>query len=254
MSKKKLDYGKIKQRIMDIGLKTGVGHIASALTLVRPLCRMYNQSPDYIHIVSKGHGVLAQYVILNELGILPDEVLDTYYQDGGLSEHSTLSKKYGIYASTGSLGHGLGIGIGYAIANPDRLVVVYMSDGELDCGPTLSSLKIANKLKLNNIIVVVDHNRLQAFSESRREDLNLFSHNWFQTFNGTKGEAWGDIAGTMESHYTKVTQEVYDIWMKEYPVIDKRDKELDAQVETLTKERNKKFKLLEEQREDEQRD
>ena len=213
---KKLDPAKIKKRIMDIGLKTGAGHIASALTLVNPLCDIYNKWPDNVIIISKGHGVLAQYVILNELGKFPDKLLDTYYQDGGLSEHSTLDQKHGVYASTGSLGHGLGIGIGYAIADPDNLVIVFLSDGELDCGTTLASFKIINKLELNNIMVIVDHNRLQAFSEHDQR----YMVPRYQTYNSVKGEAWGDISNTMKSHYVKVTQEIYDTWMKEFPIVD----------------------------------
>lgn len=200
---------------MQIGLKTGCSHIASALSCVNVLVDTYNGKPNSIIILSKGHGALAQYVILNELGRLPDKVLDTYYQDGGLSIHSTLMPEYGVYASTGSLGHGLGIGIGYAIANPDKLVFVIMSDGELDCGSTLASLRILSKLKLKNILPIVDRNDWQAFSEF--EELKLP----FRYYYSVKGEGWGKLENTLKSHYTKVDKKLFKIWNKNFPKIEK---------------------------------
>lgn len=215
---KKLNPAKIKERIMKIGVKTGCSHIASAMSLVDVLCTHYNARPDDIYIVSKGHGVLAQYVVLNELGKLPDKVLETYYQNGGLSLHSTLMPEYGVYASTGSLGHGLGIGIGYAIANPKTLVVVFMSDGELDCGSTLESLRIIQKLKLKNILPVIDHNGWQAFSQFDESTMDFM----YKKFYSVKGEGWGKLENTLESHYTKVDKKLFKIWEENFPQIEKR--------------------------------
>lgn len=217
---KKLDPLAIRKRIMDIGLKTGCGHIASALSCVDPLCKTYEQAPNGIVILSKGHGALAQYVILNELGKISDSELESYYQDGGLGGHATLNKKQGIYASTGSLGHGLGIGIGYALANPKKGVVVILSDGECDEGSTLECIRIIQKLDIRNIMTVIDVNGHQGFSESYEDLLPLYPVGngkalpW--RFYATKGEGFGHLEDTMDSHYQKVTQELYDIWMKWY--------------------------------------
>lgn len=213
-----IDPAKIKKRIMDIGLKTGVSHIASALSCTNVLCDTYNACPDDIIIVSKGHGVLAQYVILNELGRLPDEVLDTYYQDGGLSCHSTLMPEYGVYASTGSLGHGIGIGIGYAIANPEKKVFVIMGDGELDCGNTLESLRIMLKLDLTNLLPIVDQNDWSAFDKFDEKTVRLM----YRTYYSTKGEGWGKLENTLASHYAKVDKKLYKIWKKNFPAIEKK--------------------------------
>ena len=155
---KLLNPKKIKDRIMEIGYKTGASHVASAMSCVNLLCDIYNKWPEAIVILSKGHGALALYVILNELGKLPDNILRTYYKDGGLPVHSTLNKEYGIMASTGSLGHGLPIGIGYAIANPDKLIIVILGDGELEEGSTLESFQIINRLFIKNILPIVDVN------------------------------------------------------------------------------------------------
>ena len=143
---RQLNPGKIKNKIMKIGHKTKASHVASAMSCVNLLCDVYNKWPEAIVILSKGHGALAQYVILNELKRLPSSILDTYYKDGGLSVHSTLDREHGIMASTGSLGHGLAIGIGYAIASPEKLVIVILGDGELEEGSTLESFQIINRL------------------------------------------------------------------------------------------------------------
>lgn len=214
----KLDNKKIKDRIMEIGYKTQCGHVASAMSCVNVLCDIYSSFPDEIVILSKGHGALAQYVILNELGKMPDKVLDTYYKDGGLSGHCTLAPEHGIYASTGSLGHGLGIGIGYAIAQPDKKVIVVMSDGELDEGSTMEALRIMEKLKLENLLTVVDVNDLSAFG-----DASIVSFVIPRYYYSVKGEGFGkEFEGKLASHYTKVTKKVYRSWKKNSKLIEKK--------------------------------
>lgn len=227
---KQLDPFKIKKRIMDIGLATGCGHVPSALSIVSVLCDTYNTNPDAIIIVSKGHGVLAQYVILNELGKLPDEVLDTYHKDGGLSEHSTYMSEYGVYASTGSLGHGLGIGIGYAIANPKKQVIVIMSDGELDEGSTLESLRIMLKLNVSNLLPVVDVNGYQGFSKFDPNTLRLLFKSYYSIKGESLGEKWED---KVDAHYAKVDQETYDHWMNVAPGVEAQRAELKKQANIL---------------------
>lgn len=204
----KLDLKTVQNKIMEIGLKTGAGHIASAMTVSDLLVTIYNQSPEAIVILSKGHGVLAQYVCLNLLGKIPTKILDTYYTDGGLSGHATLNKKYGLYASTGSLGHGLAIGIGYAIASPKKRIVVVLGDGECEEGSTLESFKIIQRLKVKNIIPVIDINGWKGFEEAREDLLPLNAMKWFSV----KGKNWGELEDTLDSHYKKVDQDLFNRW------------------------------------------
>lgn len=201
----KLDRNKIKKRIIEIGYRTGCQHVASALSCVDVLCSIYEMPVPKIVILSKGHGVLAQYVILNEMGKLPSKLLETYYTDGGLSGHATIDVKHGVYASTGSLGKGLSIGIGYAIANTKKLVIVVLGDGELDEGSTLESLRIIQKLKIKNILAVVDYNGWQGFS--RFCDIVPAG---IRPYYSVKGEGLG-VDGTLQSHYTKVNEQIYNI-------------------------------------------
>lgn len=206
----KLNLKKVQKRIMEIGLNTGCGHIASAMSVSECLTIIYNQSPEAIIILSKGHGGLAQYVILNMLGKLPNEVLETYYKDGGLSGHATINKNYGIYASTGSLGHGLAIGIGYAIGNPDKKVVVVLGDGECEEGSTLESFQIIKRLKIKNIIPVIDVNGWKGFEEVNETSLPANSMKYYSV----KGKGWGELEDTLASHYAKVDDKLFKLWRK----------------------------------------
>ena len=231
----KLNPKKIKDRIMQICHDTGAGHAASAMSCVNVLVDLYNNWDDEIIILSKGHGVLAQYVILNELGKLPDEVLDSYYKDGGLSGHATLMPEYGIYASTGSLGHGLGIGIGYAIANPNKKVAVVLGDGELQEGSTLEALRIMQDLKINNLLPIVDVNDWQGFKETRR-GIVLFQ---YREYFSIKGEGFGDgIENTLSSHYAKVDNDILREWQENSAKIERARLDRIAEYEKKLKKQN----------------
>jgi transketolase len=205
MPKKKLDREKINQRILEIG--KGKGHVPSALSCVELLCTVYEQTKkNDIVILSKGHAALAQYVILNELGRLPDDVLATYGEDGGLSEHSTYMPEYGVFASTGSLGHGLAIGMGYAIAYPKRLITVVLGDGEVDEGSVMEAFKIMVDLELPNCSTVIDANGTAGF---RFTPLTRFQiQKGMYTirpgeYHNINGKGWGKEQGTIAGHYQK---------------------------------------------------
>lgn len=210
ISEKKIEKftKKVQNRIMEIGLKTGCGHIASAMTVSGVLCKVYLQSPNSIIILSKGHGALAQYVILNELGKLPTKVLNSYYKDGGLSGHATLNKKYGIHASTGSLGHGLAIGIGYAIANPRKKIIVVLGDGECEEGSTLESFQIIKRLQIHNIIPIIDVNGWKGFESVDEANLPRNAMRWYSV----KGDKWGELENILKSHYSKVDDNLFKLW------------------------------------------
>ena len=115
---------------------------------------IYNEllRPQDVFILSKGHGALAQYVVLESLGEMN--------LDGVLPGHPDLGGP--IRASTGSLGHGLGIGVGMAYAEhlkgSEGRVYVLMSDGELQEGSTWEAAQMAANLKLDNLVMFVDAN------------------------------------------------------------------------------------------------
>lgn len=153
-------------------------HIGSALSVVDILSVLYtkflnitpqsysNDNRDIL-ILSKGHAGIAVYAILAELGFFDKRKLKTYYQNGSvLSGHVSHKGVPGIEFSTGSLGHGLAVGCGYALGAKlnkiKKKVFVICGDGELDEGSNWEAIANASKLKLNNLILIIDKNNMQA--------------------------------------------------------------------------------------------
>jgi len=171
------------------------GHIASAFSLVEILRVLYDeilrydpQNPTWPArdrcILSKGHGCLALYAILADKGFFPQSELWKFCKsDGILGGHPERGKVPGVEASTGSLGHGLSIGIGLALnAGRDRSghrVFVIVSDGESNEGSVWEAALCAGKHKLSNLTVLVDYNKCQSYGTTF-EVLNLepFADKW----------------------------------------------------------------------------
>ena len=163
-------------------------HIGSALSCVDILTVLYfkilninPQSPLAENrdrfILSKGHAASALYATLALKGFFSEEILDTYCQDGGkLPGHSTKGCVPGVEVSTGSLGHGLPMGVGMAIAAKNDgkkyRIFVLMSDGECEEGSVWEAAMLASHHKLDNLIAIIDYNKLQAFGRTN-EVINL---------------------------------------------------------------------------------
>jgi transketolase len=123
-------------------------------------------------ILSKGHAGAALYVTLAERGFFPKKDLKLYDVDGGkLPEHATRVVP-GIELSTGSLGHGLPVGVGMAIAalgdKIKKKVVVLMGDGELNEGSNWEAIMFAGHHQLHNLIAIVDRNGFQGYSDTKK--------------------------------------------------------------------------------------
>lgn len=123
---------------------------------------------DYF-ILSKGHGASALYAALASVGLIDPEVLKNYHK-GFLSGHPMRDPSKGIEASTGSLGHGLSMGVGLALAakHDERRSHVYVlvGDGECQEGSVWEAMIMASRFKLNNLTVIVDYNNLQGLDKS----------------------------------------------------------------------------------------
>lgn len=158
-----------RRRILDISQQVGALHIAPAFSCTEIVDVIYNglmrwdgeDTPDVI-LMSKGHGCMIQYVILEEKGILTREDLDLYCKPGGrLGAHPDYGVP-GISAATGSLGHGMGIATGMAYAerlqNRDGQIYLVLSDGECQEGSTWEGAMMAGNLALENLIAFVDLN------------------------------------------------------------------------------------------------
>ncbi len=124
--------------------------------------RTESKTPDTF-ILSKGHGAMAQYVVLEGRGVIdPSELNRMCQADGRFGGHPDYGLP-GIEISSGSLGHGLPIALGMARADvelgEDRIIYVVMSDGELMEGSVWEALLVAPSLALTNVIVMIDHNK-----------------------------------------------------------------------------------------------
>lgn len=169
-------------------------HIATALSCVDMMAVLYFEimnvdptnpwSPDRDRfILSKGHGCAAQYAVLAERGFFDKEKLKTYYQNDGLLGHATYKMVPGMETSTGSLGHGLGLGIGMAYAakldNKDYKAFVLMGDGECNEGSVWEGALAAAQWKLDNLVVLIDYNKIQGCgSTDEIMQLDPFKEKW----------------------------------------------------------------------------
>jgi transketolase len=151
----------LEKRILTISHKHKLSHIGSCLIANGPIESIYKvKKPDEPFILSAGHAALALYCNLEQWGFGDAEKL---YKKHGT--HPNRDMKDGIWASTGSLGHGVGIGVGMAIANRKRLVYILMTDGECSEGSVWEALRVASDLKLENIRLAVVCNGYGAYGK-----------------------------------------------------------------------------------------
>jgi transketolase len=177
---------KFRRRILEISQTVSALHVAGAFSCLEIVDCIYfglmrrdeKGSLTDTFLLSKGHGSLAQYVVLEELGILPREELDNFCKPGFiLGTHPDFGIP-GIEAATGSLGHGLPITVGMALADKiqgvDRIIYVVLSDGELQEGSVWEAMMIAPTLGLTNLVAVVDLNDFQSLGRTSEIHPNFY--------------------------------------------------------------------------------
>lgn len=168
----------IRNQVLGMGIKAETGHIAPAFSCVEILVVLYYsgilhvdpKNPKWANrdrfILSKGHAALTLYAVLADLGFFPVSELTTFAQKGSqLGAHADNAVP-GIEAFTGSLGHGLPIGTGIALAakmnNKKYICVALLGDGECHEGSVWEAAMFAAHHRLNNLIAIVDYNGLSA--------------------------------------------------------------------------------------------
>jgi transketolase len=169
---------KYRRRILDVSQKISALHAAPAFSALEITDCIYHgfmrtdNTGAFVDtfVMSKGHGCMAQYVVLEDLGIIPSHELDNFCTGtGSLGAHPDLGTP-GVAASTGSLGHGLAMSVGMAYAgrilgqNPNVFVV--LSDGELQEGSTWEAMMMAANLQLDNLFIFIDHNGFQSYGRT----------------------------------------------------------------------------------------
>lgn len=174
----------IRKKVLDMIYKAQSSHIGSNLSCIDILTVLYFgiMDPRDKFILSKGWAAASVYAILAKKGYFPTKDLEGYGKTNKKGEAITpllglISHKVkGVTCSTGSMGHGLPIGLGMALAekndNAKGRIFVMLSDGEMDCGTTWESALFAPHHKLDNLVVIIDYNKLQAFGRTN-EVLNL---------------------------------------------------------------------------------
>ena len=163
----------IRKDILGIAKVSGHGHIPTCFSIVEILCAVYDTirhdpgNPSWeerdLFVLSKGHGSLAHYCVLARLGYFDIAKVYSFgsYQSA-FGGHADRLKVPGVEASTGSLGHGIGMAVGMALAlklkKTDRRVFVVIGDGEANEGSVWEAIMVATNLKLDNLTIIYDNN------------------------------------------------------------------------------------------------
>jgi transketolase len=170
-------------------------HVGSSMSMAEILAVLYRRilrvTPRSVDdpnrdrlVLSKGHACAGLYAVLAECGFFPAAWLNQFYVNGAkLAGHATADGIPGVEVSTGSLGHGLPIACGLALAGkrdgrPFRVFTI-MSDGECDEGSNWEAILFAPQHQLDNLVVIVDYNQIQSLGRvSEVLDLEPFAAKW----------------------------------------------------------------------------
>ena len=254
------DSRKLRRTVLEMAFSGSTVHIACAFSIVEILAVLYRKhlrigsdgprsaGRDYL-VLSKGHGVMAQYACMRELGWLTDDDVRNYFGDGTRLKGLSDAHVPGLEVSSGTLGHGLSVGVGLALAakrlGTGQRVFALVGDGECNEGPIWEALLFARHHGLSNLIVIVDENGLQAmgrtsaivnmgsFADKFRafglETLEVDGHNEREldrsftellalpgvapralVAHTVKGHGVSFMADDNRWHYTRLTRETYE--------------------------------------------
>lgn len=259
-----LDPGNLRKHILKMAYHGQSVHIGCAFSLVEIMAVLYsdylennlndaNRKKSAALVMSKGHGIMAQYACMRELGCLNESDLLHYFANGsklrGLAEMGTP----GIDVNGGSLGHGLPIAVGMALGaklrNDSKRIFCVVGDGEMNEGSMWEAVMFAVQHHLNNLTVIVDLNGFQAMGKtedilsmnSLRQRLDAFGfyslecdghdtkdlQRSLETLVLDQGRPQALIARTVKGkgvsfmehnniwHYTRLTSETYAAAVKE---------------------------------------
>jgi len=188
-------------------------NVGAGLAPARPFLRFDPARPDWPgrdrFILSKGHGCAALYAVLAECGYFPVEKLATFYEDGSpLAGHATHKGMPGVEVSTGSLGHGLPLAVGMALATArdggDQRFWCMVSDGECDEGSIWEAALFAPQHRLDNLVGIVDYNKIQSLGRVDEVlELGPLADKW-RAFRWGVREIDGHDLGAITSAYAAV--------------------------------------------------
>ena len=181
---KTFDTKALRKTVLDMAYAGSTVHIGCAFSIIELLAVLYRNhlrypendpqavNRDYF-VLSKGHGVMAQYACMRELGWLKDEAFTNYFADGSELKGLSDSRIPGLEVTSGSLGHGFSVGVGMAMGaklrGTDQKTYALVGDGEINEGPIWEGALFAAHHELKNFMVIVDENGYQAMG--RTEDV-----------------------------------------------------------------------------------
>jgi len=169
----------VRRSVLTMLHRARASHLGSNMSAIEILIAIYSsvdcgkirdQVPDRSRIlISKGHCAAATYAVMAHFGILPMSLLDTYHLDGSLLTGHVNHTVDGVEHSTGALGHGINVAVGCALGlrsrgYTKRPVFAMLGDGELQEGSIWEAMMFIAHMKLNNLITLVDNNRISSIT------------------------------------------------------------------------------------------
>jgi transketolase len=168
---------RMRRTVLEMAYAGSTVHIACAFSIIELLTVLYRdhlrypgnnpraEGRDFL-VLSKGHGVMAQYACMREQGWLDDSHVQGYFKDGSALKGLSDSRVPGLEVTSGSLGHGFSVGVGIAMGlqrkGADQKVYAIVGDGELNEGPIWEGALVAAHHKMDNLMLIVDKNGFQA--------------------------------------------------------------------------------------------
>lgn len=198
---------KLELRCLGISHKLGLTHLSSVLTSVDIIDKLFlAMGEDDKFILSNGHAFLALAVVLEKNGIADAEELAKRH---GTHPNRDIDNK--IWASTGSLGQGLPIAVGMAVARPDIDIYVLVSDGEMAEGSCWEALRIAGELRLENLKVACNANGYSALDKVDGDLLDARMQLFYPSLVvKTDMFKYPDFLQGVQGHYHKMSDEEYE--------------------------------------------
>lgn len=167
----------MRRIVLEMAYAGSTVHIGCAFSIIELLTVLYRnhlrypgndpraEGRDFL-VLSKGHGVMAQYACMHELGWLDESHIQNYFKDGSELKGLSDSRVAGLEVTSGSLGHGFSVGVGIAMGlqrqGTDQKVYAIVGDGELNEGPIWEGALVAAHHRMDNLMLIVDKNGFQA--------------------------------------------------------------------------------------------
>ena len=196
----------LEKRIISLSYKKRLSHLGSCLTALPIIWGIHNlKKPNEVFVLSSGHAGLALYVVLEKVyGHNAEKLFNKH------GVHPNRDIRNHIWASTGSLGHGIGISVGMALADRSRSVYCLLSDGECAEGSVWEALEIMRDQKVKNLKVFCNINNYGAYRkiDGKRLAKRLKEYGVKPVF--TKFPDWKFIKDPQEFHYKVLSKEEYE--------------------------------------------